>query len=884
MSEKLKSVNNQEFSEIAEKTTTGNDSSECKKTSLQLAVLKHAQQNEAERELMACLLSGAQVNEQDALGNTAAHYAAVKGFVNILKILCKNEININLANHDGDTVLHFMIKAGKPDPECVQLLLFLDIDRLIKNRDGYTAEQLIKSNIADVELCAKMYTIFYNIHLQSKQLPKSNVTSVRYEKLKRRYSSIELRNPNQYVNESLDEVVQEACKTRSSTNRLTVIECFDRSSQPVDTFNISKSLITISDIESSNLKKIRYYLQCKGNPNLSIDPNNQSLIVHAINRRNLYLVLELLRYGAKLNINDFKESEKNKEMLLTVTKELALDVRLIKALVDNNIERESRTLHGVILGELLNETNDQETQLLNQGRITPRDNRDLKCKNTVIDICNIPILSEVKYNQNSYTSTLGLLSLYSPIEILYSLLELLPEFTISQKLSSVILMKFVFLHAWKFGHELPSQNHMLPYYHYLQNAGISKKLNNIYIYMYEFAANSTLKGYLTLNNITSKYPNAGMGKIEKIIENAISDKKANLNEVSAYIANEFVILTARYYHQCGLIDVNHLEKMDYFSIEHEYYLVTALKAFIQKTILSQDTLKKCEKAIRLFINIAKICLTNKIITDLNSVAIIIEAISSKWITRLRISLDKKTLSLYNDLKDMVSKMNNFKIHREFQKIYKYCLPWIEVIRKDLDSIANTYQLSQVQLLGDAFEPLVALKDRLDLYLLKSNSDLNNILKYINIPEKMLITLSVALRPPDIPKLSYKCAIYDFKNAIHDQRLTQSPLTIKYNDEIRTGDAALTQIKKWLDEMKSKLIITGEENAQIYFGCQAYHAQFNIVPTNKPCKNTADLTSSESHKFFSGFTQKSRSGASGKYYARDKLSDTSQPGYSKRGDN
>jgi ankyrin repeat protein len=55
------------------------------------------------------LKAKASIDQADILGNTALHYAAVKGFLDIVIFLVEHHASLNKANNDGDTPLHFAV-------------------------------------------------------------------------------------------------------------------------------------------------------------------------------------------------------------------------------------------------------------------------------------------------------------------------------------------------------------------------------------------------------------------------------------------------------------------------------------------------------------------------------------------------------------------------------------------------------------------------------------------------------------------------------------------------------------------------------------------------------------------------------------------------------
>ena len=77
-------------------------------------------------------------------GNTALHWAAKKGNMNIVEILLDRGIEINSKTNDGETALHIAASSGNMN--IVEILLDRGIDINSKDNDGWTALHWAASN------------------------------------------------------------------------------------------------------------------------------------------------------------------------------------------------------------------------------------------------------------------------------------------------------------------------------------------------------------------------------------------------------------------------------------------------------------------------------------------------------------------------------------------------------------------------------------------------------------------------------------------------------------------------------------------------------------------------------------------------------------------
>lgn len=105
------------------------------------------------------LNAGANVNQQDAEGNTPFLNAASRNTMEIVQLLSKSVINFNTANKKGETAL--MLAVGNNSPKVVEFLLQKGSDALAKDTNGnsvayYLAESFNVKKMEEFESKLKM--------------------------------------------------------------------------------------------------------------------------------------------------------------------------------------------------------------------------------------------------------------------------------------------------------------------------------------------------------------------------------------------------------------------------------------------------------------------------------------------------------------------------------------------------------------------------------------------------------------------------------------------------------------------------------------------------------------------------------------------------------
>ena len=79
--------------------------------------------------------SGAEINVFTKFHRSPLHIAAIRGFLEVVKVLYEFNIDINAVDNDGNTALHFACENGYK--EIVKYLISINCN-IVKNKEGLT--------------------------------------------------------------------------------------------------------------------------------------------------------------------------------------------------------------------------------------------------------------------------------------------------------------------------------------------------------------------------------------------------------------------------------------------------------------------------------------------------------------------------------------------------------------------------------------------------------------------------------------------------------------------------------------------------------------------------------------------------------------------------
>lgn len=85
------------------------------------------------------------LNDLDEHGLNLAHWAADRGFIDILRVLLKYGLNVNITDTENQTALHYAVSCGHVD--CTELLLANGAKVDIKDNDGVDPLSLANDDV-----------------------------------------------------------------------------------------------------------------------------------------------------------------------------------------------------------------------------------------------------------------------------------------------------------------------------------------------------------------------------------------------------------------------------------------------------------------------------------------------------------------------------------------------------------------------------------------------------------------------------------------------------------------------------------------------------------------------------------------------------------------
>lgn len=108
---------------------------------------------------------GADLEINDANGNTAFHHAAKSGMIRGMQVMIKNRADINAKNYYGDTPLHILISCAGVGFETVRMMLQNGSDILSRNNRGITPYCLSQTHKMDEKIKLLIQAKHEEIHL-----------------------------------------------------------------------------------------------------------------------------------------------------------------------------------------------------------------------------------------------------------------------------------------------------------------------------------------------------------------------------------------------------------------------------------------------------------------------------------------------------------------------------------------------------------------------------------------------------------------------------------------------------------------------------------------------------------------------------------------------
>lgn len=803
---------------VAESFTYAYDllGSVCLPTPFHVAVINRQYQT-----VKSLLHLGASINESNSHGFTALHLAAMNGDHIMVALLCIDaNIDINALNENKETALHLSVRYKHP--ACVKALVTAKkpIKKSITNSFNYTAEFLV-NNLEALNEKVIMLESLSTTRTQRNDNDLLNFELIRNKSigtdLRDKFKNLKLRDPKCYV-------VSVANQKEAAIFRLTQ-NYSDERRKSIRLYNKTISL-KYDDIMRGNIEKIQYYLLNKGDPNLVIDFNQKQvkLIEVALASQNDLMFVELLKQGASLDGIDKKVIHASSNIISRAEELLALDFDKIKLIFDKNIDQQSQNMEELILNKInLLDEKDVNDDFLKINITIPLDQLMYK-------ICLSKIMDSHLSFHNIHSVAQGLLGNFMLPDILDSIIRILPNLNLFHRFTGYVLVKEIFLMSQDFGFNLEMYDaHVATLIKACQDSDVSENIEMISKYIYELNSNPICVSYMKLRDLQLMYPNPNLEKIDdKLAEASQADMK-KLNSIAIDISKELVNLNGRLFKLCDLSEYKrNFGKMNVelnlgSCLPFHQYLNNSLVCFIQISILNRKTHDERVNIMTLFILIAKECMSNPIIINLNAVGCIMTALESDCISRLQL-LDNKVLAIYKELKKIINPLNNFSMYKRFQTAYINILPWLVLTSKNF-TFMNEFELSPdiLSAYGELFKPYIALR-KLPIHF---QSDKTNLLYQLThivlLSDDELDDLSFIVKP-DIPLLSNNVNFTKVNSILEKQMHCKIPLMVQYKKKIYIENEALNKLKEWLDLVDSAKVSIKDKN-EFYTKCDKY---INVV--------------------------------------------------------
>lgn len=480
------------------------------------------------------------------------------------------------------------------------------------------------------------------------------------------------------------------------------------------------------------------------------------------------------------------------------------------------------------------------------GEVPAEMSINMKCLHPIYSLC-MGVRNNNRLEIDIHTiflKSLGLLSLYKPVEIIEGLMLLSSRFCNHQHLIGNLLVKNIIISSIEFGLDLSGEPFVKTMQLYLKKYCLNDISNTLATMLERVNQLQVNPSYVAYINALAAPRNDGyVEDIADKIQGIINKKDPLKQEDCRYIAREMSNFTIDFYQKFWLKLFNdNSNKIDlndsYTALKQQFNL---LAFFIEHTILQQTTARERARAIMLFAMVAKECLHLGTGPDFNSLAFIMSVISAPVICRLKNSfalIDKKTSKLIDALTSISDCSWNYKLLRTLTKDYPGSLPYVGLIFKDIIMMGESNNLvDDLDILGEIYRPLLLLKRRVEFVKITFKSDLPLQLKrFASFDDNRFRKMS-CLYEPEMLVLSDTLKLETFVEMLNKIKSNNYPLMVVRESKCFQENKALEAILIWLKIMVKSGQVDSVTSEEIYNDCKSYITDFRKENYMKKIEHT-----------------------------------------------
>lgn len=382
------------------------------------------------------------------------------------------------------------------------------------------------------------------------------------------------------------------------------------------------------------------------------------------------------------------------------------------------------------------------------------DDSDFNCLSATWQLCMGAESGETLWinEKDIYIKTLGLLGYFDPCSIMHSLMRLSAYFSNHQHLVGHMLVKNMIY----FSHE----------FHKNINSSHFKTLLTEYATRYCLLETGEI--LLEFHKIMGKFIKINKASFKKEssprffdqdffekINTVIRDNNKYVEKEALWIAHTMASLTGEFYQKFPLDCLGkQAEGPDLQNPQMRYKeMFSRMRFWIEFNILQYLDKNHRAKALSLYIHVAKTCLHLKPVPDTNMFLLILLALETSAITRLKNTfslLDPQTVKIFEGMKKLASVKDNFSSLHAFCNTWPDAFPSLVMIENDIALVQEKKELHDLFDYGNIYYKILNLKKQISGEIFEA-APIRTSLLSLNLPEQerredLLLTLSRTLEP------------------------------------------------------------------------------------------------------------------------------------------